>query len=377
MTQARRDGGRHEALLARRGGWVECLRLPAMLFGMVARSRRALYDRGLLPSSKVDVVVVSVGNLSVGGTGKTPFVAWLAREFARRGRRVGLLSRGYGSHAADDPGGRNEEALELERALGPDALQVQNPDRVAGALALQRAGAEVIVLDDGFQHRRLKRDLDLVLVDATRPFGLPPAHPGEAPIEALLPRGFLREPASALRRADACILTRVDQVSQAELGRLAARLDDAAPGVPLLLARHAPRRLSDLAGGPRALEDLHGARIAALSAIGNFEAFRRTLEALGAKVVEEQAKRDHARYDDEDARFVAAFVGAGEGRRVVTTAKDAPKLKPALPPALHERVLVLEVEFELLLGLGVLTALLDALPWEQGAAPRRLERPRG
>jgi tetraacyldisaccharide 4'-kinase len=205
---------RAERWLARRGGGVELLRVPALAFGLAAGLRRGLYDRGWLPQEHLDVPVVSVGNLSAGGTGKTPCVRWLAEACLARGRRPGIVSRGYAA-PADGP---NEETRMLARAL-PDVLAIESVDRAAGGRALVERGADLVLLDDGFQHRRLQRELDVVLIDATRPWGLPAPRPGAAPVCALLPRGLLREPPRALARADALVVTRCDRRSGARATR--------------------------------------------------------------------------------------------------------------------------------------------------------------
>ncbi|MEZ6019920.1 MAG: tetraacyldisaccharide 4'-kinase [Planctomycetota bacterium] len=179
------DQRRMEHTLARRGGWVELLRLPAGLAAGAAGLRRRLYDRGVLRSHAAGVPVLSVGNIAVGGTGKTPFVVSLVEWLALRGLRPAVLSRGYGRAAGAQ---LNDEGLMLA-ARFPDLLQEQDADRVAGARRLVARGAQVIVLDDGFQHRRLQRDWDGVLIDASRPFGLPAPPDGGAPVAAHLPRG--------------------------------------------------------------------------------------------------------------------------------------------------------------------------------------------
>ena len=158
------------------------------------RWRNYGYDHGQSPSQRVSVPVISVGNLSMGGTGKTPLVAWIAQRLQQRGVRVTLVSRGYGAVA----GKPNDEALELEQKL-PGVPHLQNPDRVAAAQkGIAELGSQAILLDDGFQHRRLARDLDIVLLDAVEPFGF--GH--------VFPRGTLREPISGLRRADLVALSR-------------------------------------------------------------------------------------------------------------------------------------------------------------------------
>ncbi len=157
-----------------------CVRVFEVPYRLLVETRNRHYDRAADAAKRVPVPVVSVGNLTTGGTGKTPMVAWLARWFQQRGLRPVIVSRGYGSQN----GQPNDEARELAEQL-PDVPHLQDADRVRGAQqAIAQHGAQVILLDDGFQHRRLHRDLDIVLVDALQPFGS----------EHLLPRGLLRSP---------------------------------------------------------------------------------------------------------------------------------------------------------------------------------------
>ncbi|MEO2145725.1 MAG: tetraacyldisaccharide 4'-kinase, partial [bacterium] len=188
--------------LAQRGGVRELLCVPAALFGCVARLRAGLYERRLLSVQEVGVPVVSIGNITAGGTGKTPMVALVVRTLIAQGYQPAILSRGYGS----SPGVPNDEALELARLL-PKTEHVQEPRRVAGAARLVDRGADVIVMDDGFQHRHLARNLDLVLIDATRPMGLPRPQKGGEAVQAFLPRGLMREDFHALKRADFLLIT--------------------------------------------------------------------------------------------------------------------------------------------------------------------------
>lgn len=353
---------RLERRLAHRGGRVELLRLPAALFGAAARARCALYDRRLLPIAELDVPVVSVGNLTAGGTGKTPMVAWIVRALAGRGWRPGILSRGYGrtrDRSRDEGEARslNDEGRLLARLL-PEVPHVQDKNRVRGAWQLARQGVDAVVVDDGFQHRRLHRDLDVVLVDAMRPWGLAAPPDGSEPVRAFLPRGLLREPPAALARADAIVITRADTVSEAELARLSGLVEELAPGRPIALARHAPAGLRDAAGADVGLAFLEGREVDLVSGVGNPEAFEATVSTLGATVREHRAFPDHHDYGPEDL--------AGFGQRpVVTTGKDAVKLESYAGP-LH----VLDVELELVAGESVLHAMLEALP----ESPRRAER---
>lgn len=331
--------------LARRGGAIELLRAPAALFAAIAVLRRAAYDSGIAPATKLAVPVVSIGNLTAGGTGKTPACVWLARELARRGYRPGLLSRGYGAA----PGESNDEAFLLARSL-PDVPHVQDVRRARGGARLVELGVDAIVLDDGFQHRALARDLDFVLVDATRPWGLPSVG-GAEPVCALLPRGLLREPRTSLARADAIVVTRSDQVDAAALDLLERELARFAPGRPIARAVHAPRALVDEAGRDHDVRALAGLEIDVVSALGNPAAFESTLRSLGAVVREHRVFPDHHRYE------LADLSGLGVARPLVTSAKDAVKLAPLGVP--HRCV---DVEFQFTSGLAPLLALLDGLP---------------
>lgn len=342
--------------LARRGGLVEGLAPLGWLFGVLARLRSSLYSRGWLKTMQVEIPVISVGNLTVGGTGKTPLVEWLVGALQKRGVTVGLLSRGYGRVAGAD---LNDEGLLLAERCG-GAPHVQDRDRVAGAARLVDRGVDVIVLDDGFQHRRLHRDLDLVLIDATRPWGLGPAKPGLAPVCAMLPRGLMREPRSALARADMILVTRADSVDGKDLDGLRRKLTSCAPGVPIAEARHATRgfrRLGSHADDDEqhTLDEFDGVEVGLISGIGNPPAFEASVRSTGARVVEHRAFADHHDFTNED------LSGLGS-RPVIVTAKDAVKLRGRGLP-----LWVLDVEFELLEGAATLEQLLDGLP----DSPRR------
>ena len=163
---------------------------PIYRFAIDRRNNRFENDSDAI--TKVDVPVISIGNLTTGGTGKTPLVIWLCRQIRQRNRRVAIISRGYGAETSDRKTVKpNDEAMELGQRL-PDVPHLQNPDRIASAtIAIEELETQFIVMDDGFQHRHLHRDLDIVVVDATEPFGY----------GYLLPRGLLREPVKSLSRA--------------------------------------------------------------------------------------------------------------------------------------------------------------------------------
>jgi len=302
------------------------LALASAGYGAAVRLRNLAYERGLRRSCRAGVPVVSVGNITAGGTGKTPFVAWLAALLGRRGLRPAVLSRGYGAGG----GGGLDDENELLRRLVPGVPVVVEPDRVRGAeRAVREHSADVLVLDDGFQHRRLARDLDIVLVDALRPFGG----------GRLLPLGLLREPPSGLARAHVIVLTRCDLASPARLEELRRELAGHAPRAEVATARHRPVGLRPV-GPPQGAEaprlgELAGGVWGAFCGLGNPEAFRLTLRRLGADIVQFTAFPDHHHYRPAElARLMGAAAEAG-CRGLLTTEKDAVKLEglvPRVPP---------------------------------------------
>jgi len=265
--------------------------------------------------------VISVGNITVGGTGKTPMVAYLARLITEVGGKPLIVSRGYGRPRGAAIGELNEEARELA-GLCPGIPHVQNPDRAAAIRAWTATNTcDLIILDDGFQHRRLARDLDIVLIDATCPFGY--GH--------VLPRGLLREPPSALRRADMLIITRTDLVPTTDLARLKANLARLVrPDVPVLVAEHRPAVLRLLDGTERDIAGLRGQPIAAACGIGNPDAFRRTLADLGADVRIFRSFDDHHAYTRDEMRELLASAENAGAKMLVTTGKDSVKWRQLL-----------------------------------------------
>jgi tetraacyldisaccharide 4'-kinase len=295
--------------LQRGGLWA-----ASVPYGWATRCRNRLYDRGWKQAWRAPVPVVSVGNLTVGGTGKTPCVEHVARFFRQHDLRVAILSRGYGS-----TGGCNDEALVLEENL-PDVPHLQGADRVAlAATAVEELESEILVLDDGFQHRRLARDLDLVLIDATQPWG----H------GYLLPRGLLRESPRSLRRAGVVLLTRCDQVDAAQRRRLREVVAHYAPAVPVVEATHGPVGLVRNGSSETApLEAVTGRPVAAFCGLGNPAAFRRTLEGLGAKMTAFRTFPDHHAYTRADVDDLRGWARQqATDCLVLTTQKDLVKLR--------------------------------------------------
>jgi len=293
--------------------------------------RNARYDCGRATSHRVEVPVICVGNITLGGTGKTPVVAWLANWLQERKVRVVLVSRGYKSSGT----GRNDEALELARKL-PGAAHVQNPDRVAAAReAIDRHGAELIVLDDGFQHRRLARELDIVLLDALDPFGF--GH--------VFPRGTLREPLAGLARAHILGLTRADQISASERAELRRRLTSFAPDAAWCELVHRPTMLVSPSGVSRPVASLRGQAVVGFCGIGNPAGFERTLSDCGMRLLGLRCFPDHYRYRPEDLQQLALWSHRQGAAAVVCTEKDLVKLEPPMPEEFHLWALRIEAAF--------------------------------
>jgi len=308
------------------------LRVLSWGWAVGLRAKEGAYALGLRRPVRLDVPVISIGNLAVGGTGKTPFVAWLARRLLASGHHPGILARGYGGPLPERV--LNDEGLELAFRLGKDVPQQQDPDRVRGGRALlaRHPEVDVILLDDGFQHRRIARDLDIVLLDAMEPFGF----------DHLLPRGRLRERPAGLKRAHAAVLTRTERVGPAAADAAAARIRAHLRG-PLARARTEPK--------PRSLADeLGGARVHAVCGVGNPASFLGLLDDLGAEVVARRILRDHEVMPESTWVDIVAEARAADAECVVTTRKDAVKYDH-LPPevvVIDVRTVIVEGEAELL-----------------------------
>lgn len=298
------------------------LTIPAVIYDAVARLRNRLYDFGWFAGHAVPARVISVGNLTAGGTGKTPVVIALARAAISAGHQPAVLLRGYRKDGAAD----SDEARLLERAL-PGTPIVVGPDRVRSARIAIAHGADLLLLDDGFQHRRLARDVDVVLLDARDPFGG----------GWQLPRGFRREPVSGLSRAHVVVLTRVDRlpvrdadgVRRAE--EVVARRTRA--GTPILRERHRAVRLVDRDFAPIAdVDSLRGRRTFAFSGIGDPSSLAETLVALGANVVGCESFPDHHEFTDSDLERLGARAGELAAEVTVTTEKDLARLSGRAVP---------------------------------------------
>jgi tetraacyldisaccharide 4'-kinase len=306
--------GRRRGLTA--GALRGALTLCAPLFGLAVAVRNRRYERGAARVHRAGVPVVSVGNITTGGTGKTPTVAWIVNQLRELGRRPGILSRGYRSL----DGQENDEKRLLDQFC-PGVPHWQGPDRVATAAhAVREQGCDVLVLDDGFQHRRLHRDLDLVLIDALNPWGY----------GRLLPRGLLREPPASLARAHMIVITRADQLPAdgvATLRTEIARYTSA----EIVDSRFEPTGLVNAAGERLELAAARSRRIAAFCGIGNPAGFRATMQGAGVTIDEALFRvfPDHHHYTPHDCSAIAGVARGGDAELLVTTRKDLVKLRRA------------------------------------------------
>ena len=307
--------------------WFYLLAPASLIYSLVSLARAFLYGTGIFRVRKLPCGVISVGNLTAGGTGKTPMVVMLARLLKERGVRAAVLTRGYGGKyegmtAIVSDGNRQvlsagesgDEAALLAMSL-PGVPVVMGSDRhEAGQLAIEHFGAQVVILDDGFQHMALKRDLNILLMDAAHPFGN----------GRVLPMGYLREPGSAMKRADMVVLTRSDM---ADTQGAWAAVSKVSSTMPVLTAVHRPSALYELSTGNRTgLEYLSGRSILALSGLADPSSFTLILQKLNAKIAEAVNYPDHHRYTQGDLAKVEAVAARVSAGVVVTTEKDAVKL---------------------------------------------------
>ncbi len=325
------------------------------LYGAAMVVRRWLYELGALRSRRLRAKVICIGNLTTGGTGKTPAVLLAATTLRRRNHAVAILSRGYGRRAV------NGEVLTLLDEEAPpwtkcgdepwmmhQALHGQNipilvsSDRVkAGEVATNYYHSRTLILDDGFQHLRLKRDLDVVLLNAVDPFGG----------GALLPLGNLREPARALSRAHMIVITHSDRVPADELETLKDVVKSLNPTAPVLEAAHRPDFLLDLRSSKRTkLSHLEGRKVVSLCGIGEPANFEEQLERLGAVVAQKWRYPDHHPYTPREIR---SLENVRAGLPVVTTFKDFTRFPKDWKNLLEDDVFALAIKLDILKGRNV------------------------
>lgn len=332
----------------------------SFLFSGIVQVRYYLYEHRILRNKPLGCLVVVVGNLTVGGTGKTPVVEKFARILNERGRKVAILSRGYkskkeplprklwrqlthgeaappkivsdGEQVLLDSEVAGDEPYMLARNL-PGVVVLCDKDRVkAGSYAIRKFGCDTLILDDGLQYLRLKGKLNLLLVDKTNPFGN----------QHLLPRGVLREPIKHLNRASYIFLTKSDGVRDEALLEL---IRENNPKAEIIECAHKPQYLQSVEGDARLpLHALEGARIAAFSGIASPESFEKMLREFGAEIRYNQRFLDHHRFTRNEIEQVYRKASELKLEMIVTTEKDAVRLLTDKPPPIPLYYLRLEID---------------------------------
>jgi tetraacyldisaccharide 4'-kinase len=308
---------------------MNSLILPSLdnLYAAIIRARNALYQRGTFKTTKLERPVISIGNITTGGTGKTPLVEWIARTVASKGKKVCILTRGYGRNdpkrrvlvsdgetVFSNPAEAGDEPFLLARNLRGIAAVISDANRVAAAQgAIRHLRTDCFLLDDGFQHRRLARDLDIVTIDATNPFGG----------RRMLPTGRLREPLESLKRADCIVLTRCDQVDDVQ--GIKSELQRISGDRPVFQSSMHTVSVVPLNTNSKAPDEL--TPVAAFCGIGNPQSFFNHLELNGEKLVLQKSFKDHHVYTQNDITQLENAAKEAGAKQLVTTAKDAVKLR--------------------------------------------------
>ena len=316
-------------------GWFKSLLTPlgvlaSGIYGLGVFLRLVLYRLGLLPVHRLPLSVISIGNLVVGGTGKTPHTALIADHFRRRGRKVVILSRGYGGERST-PGAvisspeqiigtiqeGGEEPFWLAEHLPGVAVVIGKNRYQAGLLSRERWGVDLAILDDGYQHVGLEREADILLISAHQPFGA----------GGLLPLGTLREPRKQIKRADVVIISHTEMITAREESALEGQVKALHPEVPVFFSRHVPQGVWKYPQGQsRPLSWLKGKRVLAFCGLGQPESFRYSLKTLEVELVGLKPFRDHRVYQEKDKHRLLEEAASLKAEVLMTTEKDALKL---------------------------------------------------
>jgi tetraacyldisaccharide 4'-kinase len=324
------------------------LLLPfSWFYGAGCKARLSLYRSGRLKQERLSARVVSVGNLTVGGTGKTPLVMYLAKKLRERNHKVAVLTRGYkrrssrmveitestkGSTAWEDTG---DEPYLLSMRL-PDVPILVYKDRAAsGKQAIKNYAPDLLLLDDGFQHLRLKRDLDIVVIDSVNPFGN----------RRLLPAGILREPLASLKRANLFVLTKADQTSGPD--QLVEELKGHNPDAPIVRSVYRISGVEDLFNRSAVnLDSLKGKRALVFSGIGNPSSFEKTVEQLNLKILKHRVFPDHYAYPEKDLEDLMMQARDRGADFIVTTEKDSVRIPLVKRPGISLYVVKIDLVIE-------------------------------
>lgn len=296
------------------------LGVASRIYSVIVRFRNFLYSKGLIRTTNVNAAVISVGNITAGGTGKTPLVVWLYKrlisnyKFKVSDFEVAILTRGY--KAGKDLRGKRQDHSDEPAILAkscPGAKVIVNPDRVGSAAkAINEHGAKVLIMDDAFQHRRLGRDLDIVTIDATCPFGF----------GRMLPAGLLREPVESLERAEAVVITRCDQVGTDKVVKLEEKLEAINSDMVIARAKHKPTCVKSFGKEEISIEQLRGKKVFAFCGLGNPNAFLKTVKDIGANLVGYRIYDDHYHYTDDDVIDIYKEAESLNAEIILSTQKD-------------------------------------------------------
>ena len=332
----------------------------SVIYGMIVRIRRTAYQQAWLSRRRLPKPVVSVGNITVGGTGKTPFVIWLAQQLYDKGKRVAILSRGYGRQdpsknlmVSDGQGQVQEWRLSGDEPTMiaqrcPWAIVAVGPDRFhLGQWVLEQIPCDCFILDDGFQHVSLFRNLNVLLFDGTDFQGL----------SKVLPAGRLREPLKAIKEAGAFIFTRAD--SQFSIEPIQQRIEESlGKTINPIILRSVPKQVQHLvAEQVQLLEFLLEYPLLLVSGIGNPGSFRTMLADYGSEIVEEILFPDHCAYGENEVNFIQQKIKQYENAIVMTTEKDGVKLREWFTK--QDPIWIVSTELEFLEGEQKIFELLE------------------
>jgi len=313
--------------------WKPILGVSSQIYFLGLTVHRLLYRIGILKVRSLPRPVISIGNIAWGGTGKTPIVEYVSRFYLNRRKTPLILIRGYGA----------DEHKQLAKQL-PDAKFGVGPDRFReGEKALKINSADVIILDDGFQHWKLKRDLDIVSINVLNPFGN----------YSLLPRGILREPLGSLKRASIVVLTDVNLTPRKELEDLKAKIHSLSPKIEFIEAYREPLYFYRPESRERIqVGRLHGQRATAFSGIGTPRSFQMLLNQIGLRTVRNFEYSDHHPYTDDELREIVRAKEASESQEIITTEKDFYRSEKSIRKIV--KPLILKVRLRLTTGEHIL-----------------------
>jgi tetraacyldisaccharide 4'-kinase len=319
-------------------------------YSAVLNTRNVLYKSGIVKSTRLPVKVISIGNITTGGTGKTPLVEFSVKYLSEIGKKVAILSRGYGGNNPSQESNEivNDECLALRENL-QNVPVLAGRDRVKnGKKAISDFGVDCVILDDGFQHLKLKRDLDTVVIDALNPFG--GGH--------LIPRGILREPLKNLKRADLFIISHCNQSNEQTIKSIYTKLNQINKDAPVCESIHSPVHIDKIMDGSiLGLEWLKGKRIYALSAIGNPESFAFTLKGLDADLIKHRVFSDHHNYTQAEIDDVISEAQSLGAEAIIVTQKDMVKIRKMNIKDVN--ILSLKIEIQITKGIDYVQEAMD------------------